>query len=475
MHLPPLQATTPASTPPGPQAGDLQVRAPWPARSHTELHGELHARPALPVPVPGVVSYWVQWRMDPPEALRLLGLLCSACEKPQPAAEVRHHVLVTPEFHLKFERHGEFVSWQVSRPLALGQMPDDDAVLDALLQEVRAIDVLPSGFVQAMGEAGATPMLAATHVVLLPGDSDAALPRCRRRMHAMLTSTGARDDGAALIGSRVADDRALVLTDLRLRRDGFTRFVLIDLGLPPDQAAREAQRLCEIEAYRMLAMLGFPVAQAEAATLRRLEEGLQQIVDAMANDEAHDDAAAFHLLTRMAADTEHVAARTRYRFSATRAYHQIVQRRLADLREGRIEGVQTLSGFFGRRFAPAMALCDSTDARLTDIAERINRAVSLAQVRVETQREATNQALLEALAHRQQQQLRLQQAVEGLSVVAISYYVLGLFGYVAKATEGLEVLGWTVKAGVVVGAAVLPVLGGVAWGVRRLRRHLVER
>jgi len=193
----------------------------------------------------------------------------------------------------------------------------------------------------------------------------------------------------------------------------------------------------------------------------------------MANDEAYDDQQAFDTLTRLAAEVEHSAARTRYRFSATRAYHQIVQRRLADLRETRLDGVQTLSGFLSRRFAPAMAFCESTDARLTDVADRINRAVSLARVRVEMNREANNQQLFKALAHRQKLQLRLQQTVEGLSVVAISYYLLGLVGYIAKAVKDLPALAaWRLQPEWVVGVAVVPVVLGVKLFLNRLHRHL---
>ena len=118
-------------------------------------------------------------------------------------------------------------------------------------------------------------------------------------------------------------------------------------------------------------------------------------------------------------------------------------------------------------------MCDSTDHRLTDIAERINRAVSLARVRVEMKREASNQALLKAMVHRQKLQLRLQQAVEGLSVVAISYYALSLVGYLAKAAKSLPALeGWHLQPEVVVGAAVLPVVGVVTWFIHRFKRHM---
>jgi uncharacterized membrane-anchored protein len=143
---------------------------------------------------------------------------------------------------------------------------------------------------------------------------------------------------------------------------------------------------------------------------------------------------------------------------------------LNDLREQRMPGVQTIAGFLSRRFAPAMAFCESTDRRLTDLGDRINRALNLARVRIESQREQGNQELLRALADRQHQQLRLQQTVEGLSVVAISYYALGLVGYAAKAlSHWPAVAPWLPSPEAVVGLAVLPVVLGVAWGLRRLR------
>jgi uncharacterized membrane-anchored protein len=454
-------------------ASDTAIAAArWPERTHLDLHDELHARPALAVQRPSVVSYWVHWGMTPAAAEAALAVACAACGGEAPEPGTRHHLLQTPQFALKYERHGEFISWQVNRPLPDPGDGCDDATLKHMLREVRALDALPPPFAAALGAEGAGRMLAATHVVLVRCHDENLLPRSRALMNSQLGASA--DDSTPLLGSWIADSKAAVLTDLRVREDGFTRIVLLDFGLPADQAAREAQRLCEIEAYRMLAMLGFPVAQRESQSLGGLERTLQQTVDAMAKtDDHHDDAQAFDTLTRLAAEVEHSAARTRYRFSATRAYHQIVQRRLADLRETRLDGVQTLSGFLSRRFAPAIAFCESTDARLTDVADRINRAVNLARVRVEMHREANNQQLFKALAHRQALQLRLQQTVEGLSVVAISYYLLGLVGYVAKAAKDLPAFeALHIQPEVVIGIAVVPVVVGVKLFLNRLHKHL---
>jgi uncharacterized membrane-anchored protein len=448
--------------------------ATFPHRARLELHQELHARSALAARSPCVVSSWINWEMDPARAEAALSTLCLSAGAAAPAAGVRHHVLHAPTYSLKYERHGEFVSWQVSRPTdELAEDADDAQWRSALLESSGLID-LPDAFIARLGGEGGGQVIAATHVVMVRAKgADEFLPRALRMVAAQAGPIGG-DDSAPVMGAFVGDEhRGAVLTHLKLGIDGFTRFILLDFKLPADQAAREAQRLCEIEAYRMLAMLGFPVAQREGSQLRTLEDALLEAVDHLAKAAEPDEAQTFETLTRLAAEVEHGTARTRYRFSATRAYQRIVEQRLADLREQRIVGVQTLSGFMRRRFAPAMALCDTTDARLHDIAERINRAVSLAQVRVETRREQGNQELLRALAHRQQLQLRLQQTVEGLSVFAISYYALGLVGYLAKAAKSLSWLdGINLQPDAVVGIALVPVVATVAWFARKLHAGL---
>ncbi len=450
----------------------------WPIRTQLELHQELHARPALPARSPCVVSYWVQWGMTAQRADAALAELCLASGAAAPAPGTRHRVLHAAGYSVKFERHGEFVSWQVNRPLLLQheEVPSSSELRSAVLDS-HALAGLPEAFTRLLTGEGSGEMIAATHVAMLDATgADDMLARCKALVAAQAGphNSDGSDDAAPVMGAFIGDARrGAVLTNLRLSSDGFTRFVVLDYGLPPDQAAREAQRLCEIESYRMLAMLGFPLAQREAAAMAEIERTLQGAVDALASQDAQDDAQAFATLTRLAAEVEHGAARTRYRLSATRAYHRIVEQRLAGLREQRIEGMQTLSGFMSRRFAPAMEFCDSTDRHLTDIADRISRAVSLARVRVEMHREASNQELFRLFAHRQKLQLRLQQTVEGLSVVAISYYTLGLVGYLAKAARGVPAL-HALQSDVVVGVAVLPVIAGAAWFIHRLRKHLAQ-
>ena len=92
------------------------------------------------------------------------------------------------------------------------------------------------------------------------------------------------------------------------------------------------------------------------------------------------------------------------------------------------------------------------------------------KARIETTLEAQNQTLLESMNKRASQQLRLQEMVEGLSVAAISYYLIGLIGY---ALEGLRDAGWEFDVTVATGALVVPVVAGV-WGFVFWRRRRIQ-
>ncbi len=445
----------------------------WPQRDHIELHEELHSRPAMSVRTPSVISYWAQKNLSPDLALLAMTRLCLDYGVDAPQSGAKHHVLLTPRFDLRLELHGEFVSWQMSSALIIAGLPDDSKAWHHLLEHDWANHLLPAAFLQVIGHA---PMVAATHIFLLPAPTPDWLSACQLAIRTQLDSAGNVGDAAAILAGQIFFGRASVLTSLQLGKDGFTRFVLFDHGLPSDRAARDVQRLCEIEAYRMLAMLGFPVAQTESIQLQKIEIQLQTIVNDMANARELDDDSAFNQLLHLAAEIEHCSARARFRLSASRAYHRIMLQRLSDLHLERIDGLQKLSGFFNRRFTPAMNLCESTDARITDLAQRIGRAVDLARLRVEARREASNQEVLKSLARRQRMQLQLQQTVEGLSVVAISYYALGLVSYVAKVFKGVSLVGGRhLEPELITGFSVVPVLWLVYTMVHKVRKQLFHK
>jgi uncharacterized membrane-anchored protein len=86
---------------------------------------------------------------------------------------------------------------------------------------------------------------------------------------------------------------------------------------------------------------------------------------------------------------------------------------------------------------------------------------------VEVTREQQNQKLLASMDSRAKLQLRLQQTVEGLSVAAVTYYTVGLIGYLAKAGKSL---GMALNPDWVMAAAVPLVALLAALGVRHIRR-----
>ena len=121
-----------------------------------------------------------------------------------------------------------------------------------------------------------------------------------------------------------------------------------------------------------------------------------------------------------------------------------------------------------RRFEPAMRTVKSAEKRLEALASRARRAGELLRTRVDVERSAQNQALLASMDRRADLALRLQHTVEGLSVVAISYYAVSLASYALyPLTTALDISKGTLTA-----LITLPVVGLIWLGVRRVRKKL---
>jgi uncharacterized membrane-anchored protein len=292
-----------------------------------------------------------------------------------------------------------------------------------------------------------------------------------------------------VVGGQVAGGAGFVWSDLRIHADGFGHILLRDLCLSDEQAGRLIKRVLEINAYRAMALLGLPAAREAAQLLSEAEQRLAGVAarmvdgprDAAPEAEAEAEASSANQLdlpperellaelTALAAEIESVAAKTATRFDASQAYYQVVRQRLEQLREERIQGVQTLSEFLDARLAPAIATCGATALRQQHLAERAARLTALLRARVEVELQAQNRSLLDSMDRRAKLQLRLQETVEGLSVVAIGYYGVGLIGYLLK---GLEASGWPLESNLAIGIAV-PLVVGTAWlGLRRAKRRL---
>ena len=161
--------------------------------------------------------------------------------------------------------------------------------------------------------------------------------------------------------------------------------------------------------------------------------------------------------------------RTGTRFAAAAAYHEIVRDRIARLREGRLEGLQTIGEFMQRRLDPAMRTCQAAQDRQQAAIDRLGRMTQLLETRVEVAAEATRTAVLKSMDRRAGLQLRLQQAVEGISTFAIAYYAVGLLLYPLRALEHV----WPAFDATLAAGLVSPlILLGVWLALRGLRRKL---
>ncbi len=118
-----------------------------------------------------------------------------------------------------------------------------------------------------------------------------------------------------------------------------------------------------------------------------------------------------------------------------------------------------------RRLSPARATCEWATRRQDALSQRVSRISNLLRTRVEIEQQQSSQALLAAMNTRQGLQLKLQATVEGLSVAAITYYIVGLVSYMAK---GAHAIGWPWSAESTAAFAIPVVALAVWWSLRRL-------
>ncbi len=266
--------------------------------------------------------------------------------------------------------------------------------------------------------------------------------------------------------SSVLDGEAVVAGDFRIDPAGHVRFgVFVRPGTSPRRTGRVVQRLSEIETYKTMSMLGLARAREMSPRIGALGTELTKLVGDMRGEAAGPEATLQQLLD-ISAELENMIARSSFRFGATAAYEALVNQRIAVLREARFHGRQTFAEFMARRFDPAMRTVKSTERRLEDMARAAQRAGELLRTRVDVERSAQNQQLLESMDRRAALQLRLQKTVEGLSVVAISYYAVNLLTYLL--TPVAEPVGLS-KA--LLTAALTPLAVIAVWlAIRRIRQ-----
>ncbi|MFW8592568.1 DUF3422 family protein [Cribrihabitans neustonicus] len=413
------------------------------------LTNELHARPFPTMNCPCSVAYLAVKQpkeavhRDRQQDLKHLIALLDRHGAPHPQPGATHHAAAIGRHMLKWEQHTEFVSYTVYC---------DGAGVRAF--DPAEFDVFPEEWLAAAPGQRITSAL--IRVVPRP-EEDALKP--------MLQDWFVPE---SLAVSRVLDDSALVAGDFRIDPAGHMRFAVFpDADTGSQRIGRVVQRLCEIETYRAMAMLGFSRARGLAPAIGALDSHLSGIMQEMTGGRQPADQILSQLLT-VAAELEAMAAQSAFRFGATGAYDALVNQRIALLREQRIQGFQSLAEFMLRRFEPAMRTVTSTEKRVETLADRARRAGELLRTRVDVERSAQNQELLASMDRRADLALRLQHTVEGLSVVAISYYAVSLAGYALYPLASLMHL----SKGNLIALITLPVVALVWLGVRRIRKKL---
>lgn len=408
------------------------------------LNDELHGRPGLPVTAPSRVTHLAfTIREGDGDPLAHVKVLCDALGVKPPPEGAPHHSAEIAGGQIKYERHGEF--YRVS------------VVAEGSPEKGEALSLLPVGWVD--GLPGARLVAIHTHI----SGKDRPEPDA-----ASLAAFFGHED---LAGSRVSSRLATVWTDFRIGPDGYTRMLVHDQGLSPLRLGRVIRRIHEIETYRMMALLALPLARKVQVELAGLERAVSKVTaDMLSARETHEDAELLTELSRIARDVEEVSSRTSYRFAAARAYAALVDKRIAELGEEKVMSFQRIGVFLDRRFTPAMATCQAVSDRIASLAQRSERASNLLRTRVDIALEAQNQQVLKSMEKRGLQQLRLQETVEGLSVVAISYYLIGI---ISKLIEGVGAYAHVETK--LVSLLSIPVVVFLVWyGVRRLRKHILS-
>ncbi|GGO56445.1 Uncharacterized membrane-anchored protein [Roseovarius pacificus] len=413
------------------------------------LANELHARPFPSMRAPSTAAYLAIKRPEGAAArdraadMEHLIALLDRHGAPHPQPGATHYFGRIGRHTLKWESHTEFVTYTAYTD-GLSSRPFDPA----------DFEVFPEDW---LAEAPGVRMTSALIRITPWKDTDTTRDQ--------ITDWFVAESVAV---ARVLDDAAVVAGDFRIDPAGHLRFAVT---VAPDTGERRigrvVQRLCEIETYKSMSMLGFSRAREMSPRMGELDAQLSGMIGDMTGEATRAEDTLKSLLS-ISAELESMVAQSSYRFGATEAYKSIVQQRIEVLREQRFEGRQTFSEFMMRRYDPAMRTVQSSRERLNAMADRAMRAGELLRTRVDVERSAQNQALLESMDRRADMQLRLQKTVEGLSVVAISYYAVSLVGYLVYPLAGPLDL----SKGMLMAIATPFVVAAVWWLVHRIRKRM---
>ncbi len=413
-----------------------------------DLANELHSRPFPEIEGRALALFFAASLKAGPEAARadLLALLDRhGADHPAPGAN--HYYGTLGRDRIKWEMHSEFVSYTLFTDA--GAEPGFSRDL---------ADGFPKDWLAAVGGE----VITSARVLI---ERDASADAVEARMGADFRPLFVQESFAA---AYVLDRNAVIAGDFRIDSAGHMRFLVVGIGdIGARRMGRVVQRVLEVETYKAMSMLTYPVAREVFADGNALDSRLSQIARDMTDAGAEARTTLDRLLT-VSAEIELLSSNAAYRLSAGRAYRALVAQRIAVLREQRILGAQLWSEFMMRRFDPAMRTCEAAEKRLEDLSLRASRASRLLSTRVGVLTAEQNRLLLESMNKRAALQMRLQETVEGLSVVAVSYYAVNLLSDLLAPLFGE----WLGSTHLLTGALVLPVVLVVWLLIRRIKARV---
>ena len=436
----------------------------------TVLHEEVHARPP--------VALWPRDRifnqaflLNSKDRTKQLEWINSISLKMNQAADPHHgqsfriiELQAAPQrIIIKWELHGEFAS--ISAVVQQTNLLDQPHIRTRQAIEEQVNHLLATLGVSAIHESGGL-RIAAMDVAF----EDRPLFNGAEEVSQIFS-------GNTLLGSTIlSSQKAQLWTDLQINEDGYISYLVPHVGMGSRQAGRVARRITETETYRMASMLAFPVAKSLSGPLRQAEAELAELSKEISSAQSqlstapNADGEFLHRISMLASKIEEWISEHGLRFTASEAYSQLVHKNLEELNESSVPGVQTLSEFMDRRFAPAMSTCSWTQRRLRELSDRISRTTQILRTRIEYVNESQTQQLLASMDQRAQLQLRLQETVEGLSVLVLTYYAVSLIIYMAKGVKELG-LGLSPE---LIGAACAPLIAYGIYRANQLRKKKFE-
>lgn len=419
------------------------------------LANELHARPFPLLDSPCRVSH-IAINAPPGQqgpARRAMLDLCTRLGTPVPTEDAPQHIFDAGRFRVKWEWHTEFLAIMViAGPASPAHTPFADPAITLLPQDW--LNSLPGSVLASVH----------IHVESLTPEESFDSPRIPDHLAPHLSSD-------SLVGGSVFDNTARFWGDFRMHEDGFMRFAVRTIpGFEQALTGRVVQRLIEVETYRALSMLAVPTARGVWPKLNEIDAALAETTAAVGGGSTESERAMLDRITELSARIETITAENAYRLDASRAYAAIVWRRIEVLSAMPLKGQMNLRSFMARRYDPAMHSCEATRARLETLSARAERAATLLRTRIDVTLEEQNRAVLASMNDRTARQLRLQETVEGLSVVAIGYYAVSLATILVEPlAKGVGMSPTLAKA-----LLVLPVIGLVWLFVRRVKNHAME-